>query len=210
VAFASNRNGRTSVFQRTLGSREDLPVFESPEGSQWPDDWSRDGQLLLINDRNSGIVVLPMTGDGKPRRLLLSDKAVIDKPTFSPDVRWVAFASTESGPAEIMVASFPEFTNIKQVSAGGGHLPEWRPDGKELFYMTGDGELMAVEVRDTGSTLDTAAPRKLFDTRATAGTPGSNRYAVSADGNRFLVLAPAADSRPEPIAVVLNWTSLLK
>ena len=188
-----------------------MPVFESTEGSQWPGDWSGDGRFILINDRNAGIVALPTTGDRKPIRLLSSD-AVIDEAQFSPNPngRWVAYASTESGQAEIRVASFPEFKNIRQVSAGGGNDPEWRGDGKELFYMTGDGQLMAVGVSLTGSMLDTTAPKKLFATRGTAGTPGANNYAVSADGKHFLLIEPVRDSRPTPITVILNWTSMLK
>jgi hypothetical protein len=76
--------------------------------------------------------------------------------------------------------------------------------------MTGVGQVMSVGVSITGSSLETTAPRKLFATRASAATFGENTYAVSADGERFLVLAPVQDSRPAPIMVVLNWTSLLK
>lgn len=144
-------------------------------------------------------------------RLLLSAAPdVIDNACFSPDGRWVAYASTESGQAEIRVASFPEFRNIRQVSAGGGVEPRWRGDGKELFYITSYGQLMAVGVSDTGSMLDTTAPRKLFATRVSTGIPGSSHYAVSADGSRFLVLSPIEDNRATPITVVLNWTSMLK
>jgi WD40 repeat protein len=210
VAFASLRTGTMAVFQRTLGSREDVPVFESAEGHQWPDDWSRDGKFILINDRNAGIVDLPTTGDRKPIRLLLSPSAVIDEAHFSPDAQWVAYVSTESGQAEIHVASFPEFQITKQVSAGGGNAPQWRGDGKELFYMTGDGQIMAVGVSATGLTLNTTAPKKLFATGVSTGTPGGNHYAVSFDGNRFLVPTSAQDSRPTPITVMLNWTSTLK
>jgi Tol biopolymer transport system component len=210
VLFASNRTVPGAVFQRALGSREDVPVFASTERPQWPDDWSRDGRFILINDGNVGIVALPTTGDRKPTPLLRSDEAVIDYSRFSPNGRWVAYASTESGQAEIRVASFPEFTHIKQVSAGGGQAPQWRGDGKELFYMTGDGQLMAVGVRVTGSMLETTTPKKLFATRVRTGTPGTARYAVSADGNRFLVSGPVQDSRPAPLTVILNWTSMLK
>jgi tRNA A-37 threonylcarbamoyl transferase component Bud32/dipeptidyl aminopeptidase/acylaminoacyl peptidase len=211
VVFSSSRTGRISVFQRALGSREDVPVFESSEGSQWPHDWSHDSQFILINDRNRGIVALPTAGDRKPMRLLLSAAPdVIDDGQFSPDSRWLAYASTESGQAEVRVASFPEFRNIKQVSAGGGVEPRWRGDGKELFYITSYGQIMAVGVSDTGSRLDTTAPRKLFTTRVSTGIPGSYKYAASANGSRFLVLSPVDDSRGTPITVVLNWPSMLK
>jgi Tol biopolymer transport system component len=119
-----------------------VPFFESPEGSQWPEDWSRDGRFILINDRNAGIVALPTKGDRKPIRVMLSDTGVIDYSQLSPDGHWMAYTSTESGQAEVRIASFPDFRNGKQVSASGGHAPRWRQDGKELFYMTGDGQLM--------------------------------------------------------------------
>jgi Tol biopolymer transport system component len=70
VVFSSDRNGVTEVFQRTLGGREDVRVFGSPAGSEWPDDWSRDGRFILINDRNTAIIALPTMGDRKPIRLL--------------------------------------------------------------------------------------------------------------------------------------------
>ena len=150
---------------------------------------------------------MPTGGDRKPIRLVLSN-TVIDESQFSPDGRWVACAPTESGQAEIFVASFPECTNIRQVSTGGGNAPRWRPDGKELFYVTTDGQLMAIEVTASGTTLDTTAPKKLFATGVTTRTPGGNTFSVSGAGSRFLVLA--GESRSTPITVVLNWTSLLK
>jgi hypothetical protein len=189
---------------------EDVQVYESTEGHQWPDNWSADGRFILINDRNVGIVALPTTGDQKPIRLLHSDTAVIDYSRFSPDGHWVSYTSTETGQAEIWVASFPGFRNIKKVSAGGGQGAQWRRDGKELFYLTGDGQLMAVGVSVNESKLETTTPKRLFATGVRTGTPGSDRYAVSADGNRFLVLAPVPDSRPAPLTVIVNWTSLLK
>jgi serine/threonine protein kinase len=207
VLFASARAGDIAAFSRTLDTREDVQMFASPEGSQWPDDWSRDGRFILINDRNRGIRALPTTGDRKPIRLMLSD-TVVDESQFFPDGRWVAYVSTEPGQAEVFVTPFPDFTYHRQVSTGGGNAPRWRRDGKELFYMTGDGQLMAVEVKVSDTTLDTTAPTKLFATGVTAGTPGGNTFSVSGDGNRFLVLG--RDSRSTPISVILNWTSLLK
>jgi hypothetical protein len=184
-----------------------VPFFESPEGSQWPEDWSRDGRFILINDRNAGIVALPTKGDRKPIRVMLSDTGVIDYSQLSPDGHWMAYTSTESGQAEVRIASFPDFRNGKQVSASGGHALRWRQDGKELFYMTGDGQLMAVGFAASGSTFDTTAPEKLFATGTIVGTPGGEPYAVASDG-RFLVLDSVEDG--QPIVVRLNWTSMLK
>jgi dipeptidyl aminopeptidase/acylaminoacyl peptidase len=210
VLFASNRRGSVAVFQRTLGGTDDVAVYESSEGSQWPDDWSRDGRYILINDRNTGIVALPTAGDRKPIRVVRSNTAVLDEAHLSHDGRWVAYVSTESGQPEIRVASFPSFTDVKQVSTNGGHQPMWRADGKELFYLTSDGDMMAVDVRVAGSRLEATAPEKLFAARVMASTPGTNTYAVSRDGSRFLVLGSDQDNGPEPITVILNWPSLLK
>ncbi|MBI2149785.1 MAG: PD40 domain-containing protein [Acidobacteria bacterium] len=150
---------------------------------------SPDGRFALINSNNKAILALPLTGGRKPITLLqLQGEAVVDEAHFSPDGRWVAYASTESGTAQVYVASFPDFKTIRQASAAGGNEPRWRRDGKELFFLTSDGHLMAVDVKVSGSILETTAPMMLFETRVATATPGSDKYAVSADGRRFLFL----------------------
>ena len=171
-------------------------------GSMWPDDWSRDGRFIIGNISGKTIFALPMTGDRKPRTLFQSQYS-LDEPHFSPDGRWVAYSTTESGQTEIYVSSFPEFKNIRQVSSGGGLQPRWRGDGKELFYLTQEGELMSVDVRNAGAALEPTSPKPLFETHVIS--PAADFYAPSSDGQKFLVLQPAEQTTVPPITVVVNW-----
>ena len=131
---------------------------------------------------------------------------------FSPDGRWIAYQSAETGRYEVYVRPFPAAVGKWQLSAGGGTNPRWRPDGKELFYLAPDRRLMAVELRSDGTTLEPSAPRTLFQTRISGPLGGGvrNNYAVSRDGQRFLIATDEVDHRSSPIIVVLNWTALLE
>ena len=130
---------------------------------------------------------------------------------FSPDGHFIAHVSNESGRNEVYVAPFPGAGGKWQVSVDGGSIPNWRRDGRELFFMSPDSRLMAVDV-ELGPTFRAGVPKPLFEVPGWAGTPtgGAGRYAVSRDGKRFLfsVLSNATES--SPITVVLNWTAALK
>jgi len=129
------------------------------------------------------------------------------EPHLSPDGRWIAYTTTESGTREVHIAAFPTFDNSRQVSAGGGYQPRWRGDGRELSYLGADKALISLPVSASGTLLETKPPTPLFVTRVPA--PGADYYAPSADGRRFLVLSPIQEDRPTPLTVVLNWTAML-
>ena len=93
------------------------------------------------------------------------------------------------------------------VSATGGHRPRWRRDGKELFYLTLDRKMMAVEVKTTATSVEAGKPRELFQSRAVAAFPGFHIYSVTADGQRFLINTTLESAGPPPITVVMNWTA---
>ncbi len=211
VVFASDRTGQFTVFQRTLGDREDVPVFESTEGNQWPDDWSRDGRFILINDRNAGILALPTTGDRKPIRLLRSATAVIDYARFSPDGRWVAYASTESGQAEDLRRLLPR---VQGHQTGVGRW--WQPASvaaRRKGVVLHDGRRPAHGRRGQRHRFhagDNSPQATVRDPHQSREHLVRNTYAVSGDGGRFLVLGPVQDSRSTSITVTLNWTSMLK
>jgi len=142
-----------------------------------------------------------MSGDKKPVPLLVGPFGEGDA-RFSPDGKWFAYASDESGRDEIYVQPFPRTGAKWQISAGGGEAPRWRGDGRELFYVGPDYVRKVVEIK-TVPAFDAGAPRDLFK------TPNSWGSDVSPDGQRFLVNMPAGDTPPSPITVVLNWTTEL-
>jgi hypothetical protein len=125
----------------------------------------------------------------------------------SPDGRWIAYASDESGTWEVYVQTFPAPGAKRTISVGGGAEPYWRRDGRELFYLAPDGTLMAVPVKNHGDAFEVGRALPLFQARIPADIiTFRNHYAPSGDGQRFLV--DSADDH-EPISVVVNWTALL-
>jgi hypothetical protein len=147
-----------------------------------------------------------LSGNRKPVALMKSEFAK-DEPHVSPDGRWIAYNTTESGRWEVYVAAFPGFTAKRQVSNNGGAQALWRKDGKELFYLSPDGKLMAVDVK-AGVTIETGPPKALFQTPLVV-SPVDDQYCVTADGQRFLLGEPVGNAA-NPITVVLNWTAGLK
>jgi Tol biopolymer transport system component len=203
VAFNSNRKGSNDFYQRMLGGSDDSVIFESADPSKFVGDWSGDGQYLLYHsDSSQTIFALPMSGERKPIPLNQTPYAK-NAPHFSPDGRWIAYQTDESGAPEVFVASFPDFADKRQVSLGGGGAPRWRADGQELFYLSPDGKLMAVAI-SWAPTPAFAAPTVLFQTPIQTPNLNLDQYAVSRDGQRFLVLS-TEDTAPVPITVVLNW-----
>jgi Tol biopolymer transport system component len=126
---------------------------------------------------------------------------------FSPDTRFVAYQSNESGRPEIYVQSFPVATGKWQVSSAGGSDPSWRADGKEIYYRSADQKLMAVDVQ-AGESFKAGIPKALFAARVQPGI-ARNKYVASADAKQFLFVAPRGRDALNPTTVVLNWSSEL-
>ncbi|MBL8295027.1 MAG: PD40 domain-containing protein, partial [Bryobacterales bacterium] len=182
-----------------------------------PNDWSRDGRLVLFNelapDTKRDLWVLPVTPDGKPEagaqpRPYLRTPSNEIQGRFSPEPspRWVAYTSDESGWNEIYIQAFPEPQGKFQISTGGGMFPEWSPDGRELFYVSEEGRLMAVGLNRGADSIAPSTPRELFTFSRSIGS--SFPYAVAPDGKRFLVKTPVGDSGP--LEVIVNWQALVK
>ena len=132
---------------------------------------------------------------------------MIDEPHASPDARWIAYGSNESGEWEVYIARFPSFSDRRQVSKNGGGQALWRADGRELYYLDPDGNMMAVEI-DTGPRLHVQAPKILFKTLVHMA-PKVDQYGVTSDGKRFLISEPV--ERPlQPINIVVNWMAGLQ
>jgi eukaryotic-like serine/threonine-protein kinase len=210
VAFASNRLGGVDLYSiRADGTGPDDLLLRSPErASLILNDWSSDQRLLLYQSNPRGqqdLWTLPVFPTLEPQPFLQT-VANERHGQFSPDVRWIAYSSDESGVPEIYVRRFPDAGGKWQVSTHGGAQPRWRRDGKELFYLAPDGKLMAAVVTASASTFETDSARALFDTRIrTSFIDRTNHYVVTHDGQRFLVNISAEDENSAPITVVVNW-----
>jgi Tol biopolymer transport system component len=210
LVYQKNASGGIDLFRKGLGRGASAePLLESP-GNDHPEDWSRDGRTLLyitVADEQA-VWALPLEGDGPPE-LVLKTGFHVAEPRLSPDGRWLAYISDESGRYEVYVEPFRRPGERVRVSVDGGGQPKWRNDGKELFFRPLGGPLMAVEVKDEGERLEVDRPTELFDVGLTVTATGTD-YAVSADGQRFLVKVPADEGSRARIHVVTNWTSLLE
>ena len=212
ITFSSTKDGEVRKMYRKIASgagNEELISDADMAGSGV--DWSPDGKNILYLNRgekgSNDIWVLPLEGGAKPYPLLQSEFNELHG-HFSPDGRFFAYTSNESGRDEVYVQSFPTAGGKWQVSTGGGAQPHWRRDGKELFYISADRKLIAVSVKLEGF-VEIGASTPLFQTEVSNFT-NTNRYDVTADGQRFLINAPVQSSREAPFNVILNWTSTLK
>ena len=156
----------------------------------------------------SDLWLLPLEGDRKPVPYLQTPFSESDA-QFSPDGRWMAYASNESGEPQIYVQGIPASGAKWQISTTGGNQPRWRRDGKELFYVSAQ-KLMAAPVK-TGTAFEAGSPQPLFEIQPVS-TRFDNQatYQPTADGQRFLVTAPVGGAATPPITVVLNWQATLK
>jgi serine/threonine protein kinase/Tol biopolymer transport system component len=210
VLFASDRSGAYQLYQKPAsGAGDERLVAPRISGAVNPD-WSSDGRFILYqtNDpsTNFDLWAFSLTGDPKPFPVARTQYGEREG-RFSPNVRWVAYDSTESGTRDVWVQPFPPTGTRWQISTGGGTSPRWGGDGKELFYVAADGMLNAVAVK-TGPTFEWSAPRPLFQTMFRGGVYAD--YQVSRDGKRFLMNVPPGPEDVTPITVVLNWTGLLR
>jgi hypothetical protein len=175
-------------------------------------DWATDGRFLLAEKHRGGQSDLLTVPVDAPRQgvTLLATSADERQARLSPDMRWLAYSSNESGRHEVYVRRFPGGESKWQVSTRGGAQPMWRHDGRELFYLGLDGTLMVATVKRDDA-FETNPPRALFDTGIRASfVDRRNQYVVTRDGERFLVNVSAEDENSAPITVVLNWQARLK
>jgi serine/threonine protein kinase/Tol biopolymer transport system component len=213
IAFSSDRAGQLDLYQHSSdGAGKDELLFKS-DHTKTVTDWSRDGRYLLYTDSDPqtkrDLWVMPMDGPPGERRPVAFLRSAFNEYNgkFSPDGRWVAYASDESGRYEIYVRPFPaaEGGGAKwMVSRDGAREPRWRGDGKELFYLAPNGSVMAASVSASGAAFQSATPAALFKAPSTPG------WDVSADGKQFLFPVPAGDAAQAPFIVVQNWTALLR
>jgi serine/threonine protein kinase len=184
-------------------------------GSKIATDWSRDGRYIVCTEVSiTGLDILAYSNplDTPATRIPVADAPAIEtQGQLSPDGKWLAYASNEAGRYEVYVRAFPaddHGTGKVLISSAGGVQPRWRGNGRELFYLSLDRKLMAVEVK-TEPAFQAGTPHRLFDTLAAPSNTGLT-YAVTRDGNRFLIGEPATGASITPATVVLNWEEALK
>ena len=207
LLYGSDRRGAPDIYEITTGETPGgVKVLLEQEGVQQPEDISRDGRFVayVSADRwpNTDIWVLPLQGERQP--LPWAHTRFIEaSPRFSPDGRWIAYQSDESGVPEIYVALTQGSGGKRRISPAGGRHPRWRGDGRELYYVGPGDFVMAVPVT-AGTRLEVGAPAPLFRVE------GISNYDVTADGSRFLVSTPSDPDRDSQVRVIVNWTAALK
>jgi Tol biopolymer transport system component len=209
IAFESLRTGSWDIWLKpSTGIGMEELVLGTPS-NEWPLDWSKDGRFLLYyqdgGKTGADLWALPMTGDDRNGIAVANTPFEEVTGEFSPDGRWVAYETNESGRSEVVVQPFPTPTAKWQVSTSGGMRPQWRTDGRELYFVSLDGKLMSAAVAAEPSTFDAGTPATLTATpiRGLVGAVPKHQYAVSPDG-RFLINTEL-DTADAPITLIQNW-----
>jgi Tol biopolymer transport system component len=225
IAYGSTRNGKVGLYRKPSDGTGAEELLVESEIQKIPAAWSADNHIVYWLYDKGGVDQWLLSLADRKSTPLMNSKFYESHSQISPDSKWIAYVSDQTGRPEIYVRPFPSGEGRWQVSTAGGNFPRWRADGKEMFYFnsTNPGgtaaKVMAVSVQSKGTTFEAATPHELFDSGyydlPHIGKTGNNyhTYAVSPDGQRFLIPRPAANSAdlaPSPITVVLNWTSMLK
>jgi Tol biopolymer transport system component len=207
ILFASTRRvGFRLYLKNADGSGPEEEVADLGGGVQvhaW--DWSRDGKNVLVRKGNE---LWYLSWPERVAKPLLQAKWTVRNAQFSPDGRWMAYASNETGSMEIYVSPFPSVNGKWQVSSAGGQEPRWRQDGKELFYLSAEGKMMAAAVT-AGASFEAGSPVALFQTHRRQPVSASDvfSYDVSGDGQRFLIITKVDETTAAPLSILLNWAS---
>ena len=218
VAYTSFRDGKYGLYQKLAdGSGSETQLLEGSDHFRVPTSWSSDGKFLVYHEGVSGgtyangvpggwsIWILQLSGERKTYPFLQASFSAREA-TFSPDGKWLAYCSNESGEYRVYVVAFPGPGGKWQVSRGDGRGPLWRRDGKELFYLSADNKLLAVTVDASGGRFSSGDTRLLFDSQSYGVFA---RYYNSPDGQRFVVVYEG--SQPSStLTLISNWTTELR
>ena len=211
VFFASNRNGSYDIFRKTIGGAGEVEPVLVSDTDTFPSGVSADGRLLLYQssgeETKADLWVLDMAENGAPQpfRNTEFDEAL---GRFSPDGRWVAYLSNESGQPEIYVTPYPGPGRRWQVSSDSGVYPQWRADGNQIVYTRLDGQLVAVAVHGSQGNFEVGQSEDLFTIQAPL--IGGPFFSMTGDGERFLVVPSAAQRADNLLNLVVNWPLALE
>jgi Tol biopolymer transport system component len=206
IIYVSNRAGRWDMYQRLASGAENEELVAQNLGV--PVDWSSDGRYVSYEayDQTTGSDLWVMPLETRKPQAFLQRPFMEREPHFSPDSRWLAYSSSESTQREVYVETFPASGRRWKISTDYGRKPRWRADGRELFYVGRDDMLMAVAITGQGPTLRGGPPQPLFKLPI-VGADILHHYAVSADGQRFLVNALVEGASVSTVTVIVNWTA---
>jgi Tol biopolymer transport system component len=214
IAYRGLQNGHNNIYRKAAGGFGEAELLlESGSVLTSPNDWSPDGKSLLFSVGDLAgqgqVWLLPLNGDHKAVPVAQSGSLSQDA-RFSPDGRWIAYASNQSGRFEVYVIPSDRTSGKWQISSAGGLQPVWRRDGKEIFYLALDNALMSVRITLRKEAVELGAVRQLFRVPKLVGATGNfTAYDVAPDGQRFLALE-TPQSTPPTITVVTNWTAELR
>jgi serine/threonine protein kinase len=206
--------GEDSIYRQNAdgtGNKEKL--LETPGVIDFPFSVTPDSRYIAYMRRAANsttgwdIWALPTFGDQKPFAVIATNFLEVT-PSFSPDGKWLAYANDETGHFEVYIQPFPSGTGRWQVSTAGGSRPSWRKDGKELYFLSTDHEITAVDVKPNGANLQLGAPHVLFKANTVAGSVGT--YTASADGKKFVMNTVLPQSTSEPLTLITNWPADLR
>jgi tricorn protease-like protein len=209
VMFRSNRKIPDGLYRKSFSVEEEATlVKESEEGTLIPEDWSENFiSYLEVTEKGQKICLLPLSSD-RDSRIIAEGNFNYDEPKFSPDGRWLAYVSSEAeGISDVYILQLEGKGLKRRISTKGGVQPQWREDGKELFYLDFDGSMIAVELK--GETLEPGDPKTLFQSSISVDER-YDQYAVTGDGEKFLLLSPLDSGDVSSINIVLNWFEELK
>ena len=206
IAFVSDRNGARDIFIKPANGTGLEQLLVSSSAQKNVEGWSPDGKVVIYNDSIHSIMSVSVLGGSKPFPVV-EGPGYCDHGAISPDGKWIAYRSADSGHVEIYLQGFGGGGARWQLSSNGGTEPSWRRDGKELYFMR-DRQLFAVDIRVTPNGVEHGAPKLLF-TPPVVAEIRRNRYVPSADGQRFLVVTQG-ERRERQMHIVLNWSAALK
>jgi eukaryotic-like serine/threonine-protein kinase len=207
ILLSSNRQLALDLYIKNAdGVQEERSIFHD-DFDKLANDWSRDGRYILFRHADE---LWYLTLPGFAPKAFLKTSGILQNGQFSPNGKWVAYNSNETGKWEIYVTSFPEAHGKWQISTSGGEQPRWRADGKELFYLSSDGRMMATNV-ETAAGFRAGAPVPLFQAhpRQPVSYLDIFAYDVTRDGQRFLINTETRSTETVPVTVISNWPAKL-
>ena len=213
VTFSSNRAGPFNLFWKPADGSGIAEQLTASEFVDFPNSWSPDAEVLIYSQNHPttglDLWLLPFKEESNPRKFIVTPYNEFAS-KFSPDGKWIAYVSDESGKNEVYVQQFPGPGGKLQISKNGGSFPVWAPNGEELFYINGN-KMMAMEI-STAPKFEASSPRQLFVSEylISGANPSIPNYDISSDGYHFVMIRSEQEKAPTRLHVILNWFDELK